>query len=238
MLVNKIRANTLYIFLSVFFFSSFCEAEIRPFDGEYKVTYGVFDADGQRNLSIDRNGVWHVSSHISLFFLTVEETASFRVVGGAVRSIDYRYKNPLSRDSSYAVKFDWANGRAVGKNGALEIPDKSYDMLGYQIQLQQDVCNDKLDFEALDFNLVVKSRVKKYRVEMIGIDRLSTDIGVFDAYHLRQFRPEKQGGDVTDIWFAEGYGCLLLRIDQMDDGKLLKLELQKASVDGIAVIGV
>jgi hypothetical protein len=190
----------------------------RPYVGTYETSYGMVSARGERKLD-------------------VVEKSTFTLQDGNVSSQSYEFINPLSKDRSMTLDFDWTAGTVTErtKNIVQKLQPNVYDKLSYQVQLQMDVCANPDQFTTRDYTVVDRKRLKTYRVERVRREPQVTATGVLDTILLRQFRPDKRGGKDTQIWLAADWNCLLVRLDQHDGGDTISLKLVKAKVGGVDV---
>lgn len=212
-------------------------ADPRPFSGIYETSYGMISARGERKLEALPDGRWQMENHAKVLMVDVVEKSTFALQNGHVSSLTYEFINPLSKDRSMALDFDWQNATATERS--LKVPMKlesnSYDKLSYQVQMQMDVCANPDKFPGKDYTVVDRKRLKTYRVELVGRQPQKTAAGILDTIHLRQFRPDKRDGKDTLIWLAADWNCLLVRLDQHDGHEIISLKLVKAKVAGVDV---
>ena len=209
----------------------------RPFVGVYETSYGMVSARGERKLEALPDGRWKMENHARLFMVDVAETSTFTLQGGRVNSLNYEFINPLSKDRSLALDFDWTANTVTERTQKIvqKLGPNVYDKLSYQVQLQIDVCANPDQFTAKDYTVVDRKRLKTYRVELVRREPQNTAAGMLDTFHLRQFRPDKPDGKDTLIWRASDWNCLLVRLDQRDGSDTISLKLVKAKLAGVDV---
>lgn len=212
-------------------------ADPRPFTGIYETSYGMMSARGERKLEALPDGRWKMENHARLFMVDVVEKSTFALQGGRVSSLNYEFINPLSKDRSFTLDFDWSAATATERTQktVVKLEPNVYDKLGYQVQMQMDVCANPDKFGSRDYTVVDRKRLKTYRVEFMRREPQKTESGILDTLHLRQFRPDKRDGKDTLIWLAADWNCLLVRLDQQDGGDTISLKLVKAKVAGVDV---
>lgn len=209
------------------------------FSGTYQTKYGFLTATGERGLKALPDGRWEMENSARLLMVKVEENSTFTLENGRVHSLTYQFVNPLSKGRSMSVVFDWPNNTAIDAehHDTVQLQPGVSDKLSYQLQLQMDVCANPEHFPGENFTVVDHGRLKTYRVELVGRESLKTKVGVLDAIHLRQFRPDKRDGKDTMIWLAADWHCLLVRLDQHEGDDIISLTLVKAKVGGATVVG-
>lgn len=211
-------------------------ADPRPFVGTYETSYGVMSARGERRLDALPDGRWKMENHARLLMVDVAETSTFTLQQGHVNSLTYEFVNPLSKDRSYELDFDWTRNVATERGQPpVKLEPNVYDKLGYQVQMQMDVCANPGKFDGRDYTVVDRKRLKTYRVEYVRREPQKTEAGILDTYHLRQYRPDKRDGKDTLIWLAADWNCLLVRLDQHEGNDIISLKLVKAKVAGVEV---
>lgn len=212
-------------------------ADPKPFSGIYETSYGMLSARGERKLDALPDGRWQMENHAKLFMVDVIEKSTFTLSNGNVNSLTYDFINPLSKDRSLALSFDWPHNtvtETISKK-ALQLQPHVYDKLSYQVQMQMNVCADPEHFTGENFTVVDRGKLKTYRVELVGFEPQKTPAGILDTIHLRQFRPDKRDGKDTMIWLAKDWHCLLVRLDQHEGNDIISLKLVKAKVGGVEV---
>jgi hypothetical protein len=212
-------------------------ADPKPFSGIYETSYGMLTARGERKLEALPDGRWKMENHAKIFMVDVVEKSSFTLSEGHVNSLSYDFINPLSKDRSLSLVFDWPKNTAtdVGHKETIKLEPNVYDKLSYQAQLQMNVCANPDHFPGENFTVVDRGRLKTYRVELVGREAQKTPAGILNTIHLRQFRPDKRDGKDTMIWVAADWNCLLVRLDQHEGNDIISLKLVKAKVDGVEV---
>ncbi|HSB95832.1 MAG TPA: DUF3108 domain-containing protein [Spongiibacteraceae bacterium] len=211
--------------------------DLRPSSGIYETSYGMLSARGERKLEALPDGRWKMENHAKLFMVDVVEKSTFMLDNGHVNSLTYDFVNPLSKDRSLSLSFDWPHNTVteLGRKATLKLEPNVYDKLSYQVQLQLDVCANPDQFPGENFTVVDRGKLKTYRVELVGREPQKTASGILNTVHLRQFRPDKRDGKDTMIWLAVDWNCLLVRLDQHEGDDIITLKLVKAKVGGVDV---
>jgi len=227
------------IVLSALPLAANADEQPHPYSGTYQTKYGMLSATGERKLEAQPDGTWKLENHARLLMVDVAERSTFTLENGKVVSQTYEFVNPLSKDRSMSLTFDWPQKRVTEKRDQKSLPltPGVFDKLSYQEQMQMDVCANPSGFSGEDFTVVDRGRLKTYRVEPVGPEQLKTAAGTLNTIKLRQFRPDKRDGRDTMIWLASDWHCLLVRLDQHEGDDIVSLTLVKATVDGTPVTG-
>jgi hypothetical protein len=214
-------------------------AELQPFSATYETSYGFLTASGERKLEALPNGQWKVQSNAQAMGFALNENATFTLNQAHVTPLNYNFENPLNKSRSMKLAFDWKNNTAFNEVAKATVPlaSNAYDKLSYQVQLQRNVCANPDKYAGEDFQLVDRTRLKTYHIELVGREPLKTTVGTLNTIHLRQYRPDKRDGKDTQIWLAADWGCILVRLDQYDKDDLYTLKFIGAKVNGTTVTG-
>ncbi|MDX9874615.1 MAG: DUF3108 domain-containing protein [Spongiibacteraceae bacterium] len=211
-----------------------------PFEASYTSKYGVLSASGSRSLEPGEEGTWLLQHNARLLLVTVAEQSRFRIDKGVVVPLDYAFTNPLSSNRSQSLHFDWERQEVteLNRDSRLALTPRLYDRLSYQVQVKLDICADPAAFQSADYQFVDRDRVKSYRVSRVKEEVLTTDVGPLRTLRLRQVRADKQDDEPTYMWVAIDWQCLLVRLEQQEDGKVLSLRLKSARVGNQPVHGI
>jgi hypothetical protein len=212
--------------------------ELLPFSATYKSRHGVVSATGERELKAIERGQWQLTNRAKLLMVEVTEQSTFVLNDGAVQSVSYEFVNPFRSERSQSLQFDWPQKLATDHKSKeqVELPERAFDKLNYQAQLQLDACANPANFQTRDYLVVDRGRIKTYRVESKGIEVLATGVGSLRTLKLRQYRPDRQEKE-TLVWMATEWNCLLAKIEDRDEDEVVSLSLVKAAVNGVAVTG-
>jgi hypothetical protein len=234
-----IKKTTLALALLLALSLSGWAQTVRPYVGTYQTKYGMMSATGVRRLDALPDGRWKLENHAKVLMVDVAERSTFNLQDGKVNSLSYEFVNPLSKDRSMSLVFDWERHLVSDKDHKwnLQLAPGVFDKLSYQAQMQMNVCANPDHYAGDNFTVVDRRRLKTYRVELVGRQPLKTPVGTLNTIQLRQFRPDKRDGKDTMIWLAADWHCLLVRLDQHEGDDIISLTLVKASVAGVAVKG-
>lgn len=177
---------------------------------------------------------WKMHNHSELLFADIDETAEFEIRDNRVVPLSYDYHNGLSDKKDSELRFDWNAGKVVERlqdNHSNKLNKAAWDSLSFQTQLRLALLNQRDAFEQTDYPLVVRNKIKTYRVTPLGEERLQTDLGTFDTVKLKQQRPGKDS--YTLIWLASDWDFMILRLQRIDEGKVkYQIDLESVQMGG------
>jgi hypothetical protein len=213
-------------------------SELLPFSATYKSRHGMLSATGVRELTPQENGSLLLTNSAKLLMVEVAEQTRFTLNEGRVTTLAYEFVNPFRAERSQSLLYDWTQRTVTEQKSKeqLPLPERAFDRLSYQVQLQLDVCVNPDAFMTRDYPVVDRDRIKTYRVESQGMEVLNTGAGNLRTLKLRQYRPDRQEKE-TLVWVAVEWNCLIAKIENRDEDEVISLSLVKATVDGTPVSG-
>ncbi len=149
-----------------------------------------------------------------------------------LRPLIYSYDRTGDKKKERHVKliFDWQNGRVTNiindDPWKMELPVTAQDKLLYQLALVNDLRLGKRT--QLEYNVADGGSVKVIKFEIVGEERIKTDIGEFDTLKVKT-----EGTRTTTLWCAKALGYFPVLIEQHDDRGQAQLKLTHLS--GIAI---
>lgn len=156
----------------------------------------------------------------------ITERSRWRPEGSWLQPLSYRYERTGGkRDRRIEIAFDWESRKAshVSPRGnwSMTVPEGTLDKLNYLIALMQDLSAGKTEFE---YVIADGGRLKTYRLEHLGVERIETALGPLEAAKIRRIREGE--ARKTMIWCARAYGYLPVRVEHHeDDGISVILEI-------------
>lgn len=219
------------------------------FNATYKVTRNLFDRDltlasAALRLERGRNGRYRYSSRLNpvrlIALIYGEELTEFsrgRFTRDGVLPDLYEMRLEGRKPRSGSLVFDRARGEIVQNFKDHRVhqrvpPAKTFDRLSMQLAIASDLAAGERDMQYL---MADQNRLRVYRFEVTGEERLRTPIGEFDTLRVEltgQLRVEDaEGMDVdavktandfngkgrTAFWFAPALDYLPVRIQHVDD---------------------
>jgi hypothetical protein len=129
------------------------------------------------------------------------------------------------------LDFDWQKNRVIntinGEPWSMALEYGTQDKLLYQLRIMQDLPTTGT---SLRYPVADGGKLKYYEIDIVGKERIRTELGVFDAFRLRHTK----GSRKTTMWCAEQLGYLPVRIEQQkNDNSPVIATL--TSVSGISV---
>ncbi len=87
--------------------------ELKPHQATYTTDRAGFTIDMEQTLKPLADDRWQLRNYASLLFISVEESARFRIEDNTVVPLRYDYDNSLNHDQSSKLRFDWEAGTVV-----------------------------------------------------------------------------------------------------------------------------
>ncbi len=205
-----------------------------PFSAEYVLhVHGLPVGRMTRELVAERDGSFVFSSSsraVGVAALVhrerIEERSRWRLHGTEVRPLRYSYRRSGGRKPrQVGVSFDWDARRIANTAGAqtwhMELEPGVLDKLLYQLVIMSDLERGLRD---LSYQVADGGRIKTYRLEMDGEERLDTALGEMDT--IRLVRRKDGGRRQTVLWCAPALDFLPVRVQYTDkDGAVTRVEI-------------
>ncbi len=207
---------------------------ITPFEAQYRVyAKGVPAGEGTIILRSAGEGFYQMESQLratGLARLILRDEITEQVegrIGAQVEPLNYRFqRRGGSREEHTQYRFDWSAGRIRAEHNGervdLPLAPRVLDPLSTYLQAMWDLKNQHR-FE--DYQLLDDTRIRTYRVEYQGVERLETSLGVVDT--IRVFRQRPGSSRAVTFWFARDHDYLPVQVIQQRDGdEKLRMELR------------
>jgi hypothetical protein len=189
---------------------------LTPYQASYDANIDGWSTTLHRSLVQKNDGQWQLMNTASILFAGFGEQADFDYQN-RITPRHYFYDNKFSKKRSKRIVFDWDKQIAVtrkGKNSVtLELPEKAFDLLSYQQQLQEDISNNS-NFDEQHYTIVDAGRFKHYRVKKLGEEWIDTPAGKFLTVKLEQTRQDKDRR--TLIWMAKDWQYLIIKLQRFE----------------------
>ncbi len=146
----------------------------------------------------------------------VVERSEWKRIGEDIKPASYRYERSDRADKNTAVVFDWDEGVVEntrrGRTSRMSVPADTLDKLGYMLMLIEDLRAGKrsVRYPIADG----KNRMKVYRLDVVGKERMKTALGTFEV--LRIVRQRKDDDRETTVWVAPELGFMPVRIEHRE----------------------
>ena len=238
------RPNVLVLLITLYCLSTFLSTsgfatELIPHKASYtaKIKKGIsINGAAVRELKKLDNGEWLYRFDVDSFVADIDESVHFSWVNNKVVPRKYKYKlSPfLAKNRTNKYVFDWSNKTIKGtykkKKWLIEdIPDNSFDRLGYQLQMIMDIYANKPD---MYYQIVRKKTLNQSHFQIIGDEIIDTKFGKLNSILVTKIRAKKKKRK-THMWFSKDYPVLLLKMTQKEkNGEEYEITLKSAEIMG------
>jgi hypothetical protein len=211
---------------------------IPPHQSRYEVLRnGKKIGEVTTRLSRDERGIWFfdtdtiaTSTLARMLRLSAEESAHFMWQDGQILPLTYRNvaREPL-RTRFWQHQLDWNAGisRAQTHEGDLEIELEAglLDPLTLRLQTSAALALSKgIDGGRLEARVIERDDIEDQRMEWLGEERLTTDLGCFETQRWYRFRREGSSRNYR-MWLSKDLHWMPLRIDLGDEDNAIGLRL-------------
>jgi len=193
-------------------------------------------------LSRDERGVWlfdtetiATSTLAKMLRLSAEESAQFIWQGDGILPLTYRNvsREPL-RTRYWQHRMDWTDGlsRAETHEGDLEVELEPELLDPLTMRLQTSVLLNQptgIQGEVLNFRIIERDQIEDQRMEFQGSERITTELGCFNAQRWYRFRREGSSRNYR-MWVAESLHWMPLQIDLGDEDQTIRLRLVESDL--------
>ncbi|MEM8501274.1 MAG: DUF3108 domain-containing protein [Pseudomonadota bacterium] len=154
---------------------------------------------------------------------------------GVLRVQSYKHnRRNLGDRHNRDLLFDWQANSVTDslrpEQDALTLEFPVYDKVSYQEQFRLDLIENPSQ-QRFEYQTTDGQSVKLYAFDRVTEETIETPLGELAAVKFKRDRGENSTRE-TYIWFAKDLGYLLVQLDQIKDGKLERLVLRKASING------
>lgn len=171
----------------------------------------------------------------------ISESSTLQIQPNAILRVQsYKHnRRNLGERHNRDLTFDWQTNTVSDalrpEQEPLDLEFPVYDKLSYQEQFRLDLIDNpsqaRFEYQTTDGN-----SIKLYAFDRVAEETIETPLGELSAIKFKRDRGENSTRE-TYIWFAKDLGYLLAQLDQIKDGKLERLLLRKASINGKKVSG-
>ncbi len=206
---------------------------LAPYTASYKTTAMGLGMTLHRELSLDPEGGYTLSNKGRVLFLSIEETARFRITDNRIMGERFDYKLGGLASRKRAVRFEPERGviQSLRKKQWTEVPwaPDVYDRLSQQEQLRLELMAGDSPPAAITFKVIDGPRVRERVIEWVGSERVTVPAGSFDTWHFRQLRDNDERA--SDIWVAPDLAYLMVLTRHREDNTVISIELLDTSLD-------
>ena len=204
------------------------------FSNEYTSTAMGFKVTVTHSLTPQDDGTYLMRFFARSWFASIDETSRLRIDEEKQQIVPLHYKyqrRVLGRDRDAELTFDWdtktVTNNVQNTTWKMDIAQRVQDKLSYQLQLQQDLVNNKKE---LVYQIADGGRLKEYGFEIVSEEMLETPLGKVNTIKVKRSR--ENDDRVTYAWLAKDWDYLLVRLQQEEDGDAYTIYLGKAEVNG------
>ncbi len=218
-------------------------SEIKPYKISYLAEYTFllpFDGIATKELTQADNGTWVISNTVTASMFTLNESSIFKINDSEIIPLKYEFKqNSFGKNKHTLLNFDWGKKQVAAKsnkkgNLTYELPFKTLDKLTYQLQLRKELMATK---KLSEYLVADKNRLKSYEFEVLGKEIINTELGKLNTIKIQRIRDKKSKRN-TLIWLAEDWDYLVVQLHQTEKGKLYKIKVAQASLNGTPITGI
>ncbi|MFK7730183.1 MAG: DUF3108 domain-containing protein [Pseudomonadales bacterium] len=157
---------------------------------------------------------------------------------GILRVQSYKHnRRNLGERHNRDLLFDWQDNTVSDalrpEQDALALEFPVYDKVSYQEQFRLDLMDNPAQTR-FEYQTTDGKSIKLYAFDRVAEETIETPLGELSAVKFKRDRGPESTRE-TYIWFAKDLGYLLAQLDQIKDGKLERLMLRKASINGTKV---
>ena len=222
----------------------YASAEIKEFVAHYTLKKNDMNvANVKRQLKINGNQLEYISEAnvtglISLFRddRIVERSIMKQNKQGKLEAISYSFaQTGSSKQRKYLLEFDWPNKKLSNSymDKELSLPDMTYDLLGFQIVLSQQLAKK---LPVIEFHVAEKKRIRHYQFIPSGTESLSLKVKDSPINTIKLTYVDKIKNRQLDIWCDPAQNYLPVKIKRTEkDGDTTLMEYYQPGVDAFEV---
>lgn len=234
--------RALLLALSLLAIPAVQAADLQPFTASYTADWKQLPMSGSAERSLTKNGdgTWTLNFKASMMIASLTETSVILFEKDTLQPKSYTFeRGGLGRAKKINLDFDQATKKVTGFENKdpvnVALQSGMLDKSTYQLALQRDVAAGK---KSMSYNVVEGTDVDTYDFRVIGPEKVQTKAGSIDAIKVERVRDPTQSKRITQMWFAKGWGGILVALRQVEtDGKEYNIMLKDGTVDGKSVKG-
>ncbi len=202
---------------------------------EYQAEIKGLNVRMQRSFTVAGNRAKIEMNAQKLIFKISESSTLHIEKDGVLRVQSYKHnRRNLGERHNRDLLFDWQTNTVSDalrpEQDALALEFPVYDKVSYQEQFRLDLIENPSQARFEYYTTDGKS-TKLYAFDRVGEETIETPLGELAAVKFKRDRGPDSTRE-TYIWFAKDLGYLLAQLDQIKDGKLERLIIRKASING------
>lgn len=210
------------------------------YTAEYQAEIKGLNVRMQRSFTVAGNQATIEMNAQKLIFKISESSTLQIQADGLLRVQSYKHnRRNLGERHNRDLLFDWQANTVRDalrpEQDPLTLQFPVYDKVSYQEQFRLDLLRNpsKTRFE---YQTTDGKSIKLYAFDRVAEETINTPLGELSAVKFKRDRGPNSTRE-TYIWFAKDLEYLLVQLDQIKDGKLERLVLRKASINGKKVNG-
>ncbi|HBF06726.1 MAG: hypothetical protein CMD81_12860 [Gammaproteobacteria bacterium] len=212
--------------------------EVAPFVAEYDVETNALPISGSgvRSLKSLGDGRYRLEQVAKSFLLTRREISEFKMDHCDIKPTSYRYEQSgIGRDKRHLIDFNADGKTAIFEENkhksVIELPENQhYDRLSETMVLQCKLLERRLNGEGntpdsppLSIDIIDKESLRTHDFVVIGEETIK--VNDTEMKTLRVERQRDNEDRQTIMWFAPGQTFTLVKLEQINKGKSVTLEL-------------
>ena len=238
-MLGRIMALVNIFALELCFASGNHPAEVLPYKATYLAKYNGFPITAVKTLIKTSDSQFSEQLKASGLLITLSESSNYRVSKtGQLIPLDHQIDRSIMgiKRSEFQV-FDWKEKNAQYRRGEktsnAPIDVGVLDIPTQYLQLRRDLVVGKDKFE---YPVISRGKHQTYRYEFVRRETLATPIGKIDTVMMRRLRENKMRA--TNLWLAENWNFLLVKLEQIENKKDYSMLLKDAVIDDREVFTV
>lgn len=132
------------------------------------------------------------------------------------RSFSRAKKQFFSNKNIDQQTFNWpakqVSARHKDRAAKLTITVGTFDPLSYQLALRCGLKQGKTQFE---YDVVRKTKIKRYHFEVVGEESISTALGTLQAIKVKR-SSDGSNNKQTTLWFSKAHDFTLIKLEQKE----------------------
>lgn len=159
----------------------------------------------------------------------VSERSIWEPHSGRIRPLEYHYTHKRSeKNRDVELHFDWNKGEVAntvqGHTWTMDIPKGTLDKFSVQLAVMLDL---RRNDSPLRYPVADGGKLKQYRFRRLGMERVETPVGGFEAVKLQRLRRQDNERE-TYIWCAPALQYVIVRMQHVEeDGSEFYMELDR-----------
>lgn len=231
----------LYLLIPVIGHTS--DNSLSSYSAVYSASINGISIEITRVLETQVQGEYKLTLTASTPLLGFVESSSFKLDGGAIQALRYRYQGTGINTRARSSRFDWDTNKVhsiyKGKSYELSATKGLQDRLSWQEQIRWHLLNQTFteNKKVPSISLVSNKRIKKYHITYSGEETINTPLGTFNAAHYSKV--QINSGREVHVWLAKDWDYLPLRVLQIEPNKKPgEIILKSAHLKGKIVSGL